>query len=384
MPQGDPGGNFAGSGGYGGNFGGAGGASMGSSPGGPAHGSLGFGGMSPGGYNSTTYARNMAGLPGTPGFGARVEANRANYNRRQQLAQARAQLEKFPNNVSLQRRVTKLQSPGVVQPAVTTPPTETESPPELMEEPPYPGMQGAPYPAGIYGNNWLDNTTTGYGTGDFPTQGPYGSGARAAPVNNFAGSGATGVGTNPSYGFSGFAGDVARGVSGLGGLIGDSVRGWGGILGGNRQFGGPVEPGQQYTVGENGPETLQMGPGGGGQVIPHNPMDRLGSMNPQMMQQLFQMQRQFGGGNQGPGGQPPAGPQPAPRPQGGGGFQPGMAQPPAQPPAPQPPQAGGWQNRMGIEGLSRPMRPQGGGFGLSGLGQSGVMNQLRRQGGFTG
>lgn len=50
------------------------------------------------------------------------------------------------------------------------------------------------------------------------------------------------------------------------------------------QFGGPALPGQTYTVGENGPETLQMGPGGGGQVIPHNLMDRMrgpiGGMGP--------------------------------------------------------------------------------------------------------
>ena len=58
MPAGDPGGNFAASGGYGGNFPGAGGASMGSSPGGPAHGGLGYGPNSPGGYNSSNFGNN--------------------------------------------------------------------------------------------------------------------------------------------------------------------------------------------------------------------------------------------------------------------------------------------------------------------------------------
>jgi hypothetical protein len=254
-------------------------------------------------------------------------------------------------------------------------------------------------------------------------------------------------------------GDVGAGA---GGTINSGVS-WGSKTGAaGRQFGGPVAPGGQYTVGENGPETLQMGPGGGGQVIPHNPADRLGGMNPNTMRDMFQLQMGqmgnpvnaqqppgmaqgkqtlaqwqanptmsdttidrnagpvAGGPMKGPGpggpGQPPMappgehstsyppippGPQvsPGPAPGPGGrpdmqafhqllqqwrGTRPDMAglQGPERRDAmqdwrgtrPQRPM-GTWQNRMGIEGLSRPRQDMG--FGGSGLGQPGLMNRMR-------
>jgi hypothetical protein len=143
----------------------------------------------------------------------------------------------------------------------------------------------------------------------------------------------------------------------------------GGIRG--YQFGGPVAPGQRFTVGENGPETLQMNATGGGQVIPNNPMDKLGGMNPQMMQAMFQLMQQQGK----PGGMPQA-PQANPM---------VPPKPPMQPPMGQVPGGGGgfqlgdWRKRMGIEGLSRPPQKPGIGFGGSGLGVSGIMPQMKQQ-----
>ncbi|RZB36317.1 MAG: hypothetical protein SRB2_02142 [Desulfobacteraceae bacterium Eth-SRB2] len=55
------------------------------------------------------------------------------------------------------------------------------------------------------------------------------------------------------------------GASGGSGWI-SSALGWAGF-GGNRQYGGPVDPGKTYIVGEKGPEFLYMG-NRGGQIVP--------------------------------------------------------------------------------------------------------------------
>jgi hypothetical protein len=90
-----------------------------------------------------------------------------------------------------------------------------------------------------------------------------------------------------------------------------------------RQGGGPVEPGGRYVVGEQGPETLTMGPGGGGMVQPAGA--EIGMQIQQVLMILIQLLMKAGiiqppGGGAPPGapgmGQPPAGPPPGMMPPG--------------------------------------------------------------------
>ena len=102
----------------------------------------GFGGMSPGGYNSTTYSQNMAGNPNAPGFGAgglRIKAARA---------KAKGAGITPGGAISL--------NPGAiaklpVEPTVTTPPTEVlvdVVPPDEPIDAPLDPFIGAPPPVG--------------------------------------------------------------------------------------------------------------------------------------------------------------------------------------------------------------------------------------------
>jgi len=271
MAFGDPQGNFGASGGYGGNFGGAGGSSLGSSPGGPAYGGLGYGGMSPGGYSPSTYGANALGQGGVPGFGARVMAARA-------LAQKLAFQGKYPNfqgNKIAQQPQKK--SPSQVTPIVNTPPTQ------VVPEEPIPNFWEGYDPLSSInkpGINGWPSAWGGYGQLPANQWGAY---------NNFPKGGMPGggwQGLNSGYGNQTPDTPDYHGPGGLGGL----------------QLGGPALPGQTYTVGENGPETLHMAPGGGGQVVPHNPGDRMRGA----MQQLRQWHagRQNANGRAGFGGRP--------------------------------------------------------------------------------
>jgi hypothetical protein len=307
MPQGDPGGHFAGSGGYGGNFPGAGGASMGSSPGGPEHGGLGYGGMSPGGYNAGTYAANAAGYggpgSGVPGFGPRVAA-----------ARAARYAATHPGQPQVQRNPVQ----AGVSPSVTPPPTVTPPAPTPTEEP-NPLYTGVGHPPGGYTGGYNDYIDDNLGNfNDVP--------------NVSTGQQDWGVQNPPSGGYQNF--NQAYGNKGS--ISGSLSGGYG-----QRQLGGPVGPGQ-YTVGENGPETLRLGAGSRGAVIPGNMADRArGMMDPARRQAMVQaLQGRFGGGGgiTGMGGGLGA---PRPAPMAGGGGMPRPATLPA--PAPRPMAGGGWR-----------------------------------------
>lgn len=257
MPAGDPGGNFAGSGGYGGNFGGAGGASMGSSPGGPAHGMLGFGGMSPGGFNSTTYGANAAGYggpgSGVPGFGARVAAFAA--QRRAQQAYNKVNGIKGRGGTVPINSVTNPTQPIVNQPAPYDPLSSIQTPP----------------PPGWSYDDWMSQMTGQYGYPQMQNQ------MDVSPHS---------FGDVPSIDsmFGKYQDRVPAGINSWGGTFGQHPGTGGGVnlnsaAGVNgpagRARGGPVLPGRTYTVGERGKETLVMGANGGGRVIPEKDMNRL-------------------------------------------------------------------------------------------------------------
>src|SRR6186713_3217611 len=142
------GGHFADTGGYGGNFGGAGGAARNAGGSGTEHGLLGFGGMSPGGYNASTYAANVAGIPGTPGFGARQAAAQAAYRAR--LA------AKYPGNMlnAFGKTVTPQAKPGVTATAAKPPvqiDPKTGLPVETLVDvvPPVPSEEENPLYTGV-------------------------------------------------------------------------------------------------------------------------------------------------------------------------------------------------------------------------------------------
>jgi hypothetical protein len=350
MPQGDPGGNFAGTGGYGGNSPGYGGASNQSGsggyggttgwgtqfgPGGFTAGLTGAGGLNPNGLGNGS----MYGSPNLASFGTGWPAmGVAGFQPgpKQRAAQAAQAPKRQPFSGA---------GPTPTSPTVTAPVTPRPKPPidpvtglpqftpEDLPQDYNTHIPGTPITTPTYQNpNWPNINQS-------PDWEPI-HGGWNPPNNDFGG-----------FQEGGFAGSFGGFTNDMGNIGNPQVQGPN-----NRQFGGPVAPGGQYTVGENGPETLRMGPNGGGQVIPHNPMDRLGSMNPQMMQQMFQLMRQqkkMAPAQQGM--QPP--PMPVRNPT------PPMAAPP------QPPPGGGFQGRPPVQG----------GFGLSHLGQPGVLGQIRQR-----
>jgi hypothetical protein len=185
--------------------------------------------MSPGGYNSTTYGLNAAGLggpgSGVAGFGPRVAAARA--ARERAIAAARAAGTAMGGVVSV--------SGSGVRPGTGVKPGTGVRPGAGV---PAPTAQWQNINSGFYNPNTPQDWNNNYN--------PFDDIGYGANWNNM---------NSPNYGAN------------------NPLGGYGGILG--RQFGGPVAPGGQYTVGENGPETLQMTPGGGGRIIPRNPIDRM-------------------------------------------------------------------------------------------------------------
>jgi hypothetical protein len=424
------GGNFAGTGGYGGNFGGYGGASNQSGSGGYG-GTGGWGGQfGAGGYTS--------GLTGAGGFNANGLGNGSMYGNAGSASAgsgwgaaatdavgdrqldaiagwAAAGTPMHPDVMNVPGASGILGGSGQ-----TTTGTKTRVPPEViarrrLQRPPVPRPKprinpktGRPYPITGPMPRPGYETYPGMGWNDLYSSNIY---SHTMPPDRYMTNSwpnnihPMGFANNSIMGYGNQHGGLADanhpGVQTgqtLGPEIGDDPSHSGDIGNPNyggmgRQFGGPVAPGQQYTVGENGPETLQMGPGGGGQVIPHNPMDRLGSMRPEMMQQFHQLLQQWRQGRpdrpQGPmtpdmrgdwqqakqdwRGMRPDRPQMMQPP--GPQISPGPAPPP--PPAMVPPPRPVGMPQAGIAGLSRP-RPDMG-FGGSGMGQPGVMGRLRTQ-----
>lgn len=258
MPMGDPGGHFADTGGYGGNYGGAGGASRNAGQG--EHGGLGWGGMSPGGFNSSTYARNAAGYggpgSGNPGFGARVAAFAA--QRRAQQAYNKVNGTKGRGGtVGIPSAITQV-APGI-----------PEMPPDAP--PPVNPATGLPYPGMGWGNYQYDNKySTGYvNDPNFPGWGSvHGPGQIGAGEYGYGGLsnqiGAMPTGQNSSNMNQNNMGGGAISQGGLGTMGGATS----GNYGGPREHGGPVKQGKTYTVGESGPEILKMGAKKGGEVVP--------------------------------------------------------------------------------------------------------------------
>lgn len=285
MPAGDPGGNFAGTGGYGGNFGGYGGASNQSGSGGYG-GTGGWGGQfGAGGYT--------AGLTGAGGFNANGLGNGSMYGSPNSPSRGTG----WPGIQNLKNygaagagtsppALPPKKIPGVPPTPVVTPAPAPATPPTFPTDA-YPGMGLDMYSSNIYSmapyGGWSQpdyNVNLGYNNS---TQGNVG-------------------GLSPNYGGAsgGFGGSGLGGGGGGGGgwgggstINGGSVRGW--------ANGGMIMPGQSGWVGERGPEFAQGMPGGGVAITPNHMLGSPRPMGPPMTLPPAP-QPGMGMGQRGPGG----------------------------------------------------------------------------------